>query len=164
MPVHPGSAVEPEVDPGLVALFGSETRVRSLAVLASAHRPLTAYRIGKVGGVPLPKAYREIARLAKAGLVERKNTGWVLCDNDVRALLRRRVRISWADDWLTERARRLPEERALFERLRRTEHTPPPRGWRPRNPERFSRSPVKDEVLREMGLRSSSHADKGRVR
>ncbi|MGB6500287.1 MAG: hypothetical protein WBG19_02645 [Thermoplasmata archaeon] len=150
--------MEPELDPGVVALFGSETRVRTLAVLASAHAPMTAYRIGKVGGISMPKAYREVARLEKAGLVGARKAGWILLDPDVRALLRKRVRVAWANDWLAERARRVPEQQTLFDRLQHTEHAKPPRGWKPREPERFQRSAFKDELLRGMGLRSSDHA------
>jgi hypothetical protein len=54
--------MEPDVDPKLVALFGSETRVRTLAVLAGAFRPLAAYRVAKVGGIPVQKAYEEVRR------------------------------------------------------------------------------------------------------
>ncbi len=57
----------------------------------------------------MPKVYREIARLANAGLVGRRGDGWMLLDDDIRGLLRRRVRISWFDDWIAgegERARR----------------------------------------------------------
>ncbi|MGP8077116.1 MAG: hypothetical protein ACLQD8_04815 [Thermoplasmata archaeon] len=153
--------MEPDLDPRLVALFGSETRVRTLAVLASAHAPMTAYRIGKVGGVSMPKVYREVARLEMAGLIEAHQAGWVLLDRDVRALLRKRIRISWAPDWLAERTRRLPGERALFERLRKTPHARPSPGWQPRDPKRFQRSAFKDEILRNMGLRTSSHGDQG---
>ncbi|MGA7923687.1 MAG: helix-turn-helix domain-containing protein, partial [Thermoplasmata archaeon] len=67
--------MESEVDLTMVALFGSETRVRVLAVLAGAYGPLTAYRVGKTGGVSMPKAYREIGRLHKAGIVARKGAG-----------------------------------------------------------------------------------------
>jgi hypothetical protein len=149
--------VRPEVDPLLVAVFGSETRVRTLAVLANAYGPMTAYRVGKVGGVPMPKVYREIDRLARRKLVARTGDGWVLLDPDVRALLRKRVRIHWAGDWLAERARRLPEERALLERLARTVHARPPARWAPRAPGRLSRTPFKDEALRELGLSTSAH-------
>jgi hypothetical protein len=145
------------MDPGLIALLGSETRVRVLAVLASAHAPMTAYRIGKVGGVSMPKAYREVARLAEARLIGARKDGWVLLDSDVRVLLRKRARIAWADDWMAERARRLPEEQALFDRLQRTEHARPPPGWKPRDPKRFRRSAFKDDLLRGMGLRASDH-------
>jgi sugar-specific transcriptional regulator TrmB len=147
------------IDPRLVALFGSETRVRTLAVLAGASRPMTAYRVGKVGGVPLPKAYEEVRRLAVTGLVVRRASGWVLADPDVRALLLKRVRIAWSEDWFAERRRRAREAAAIFERLRQVPHRKPPRGWKPRNPRRFYRSPTKDRILREMGLRTSLHAD-----
>lgn len=152
------SFVEPDVDRSLVALFGSETRVRTLAVLASAFRPMTAYRVGKVGSIPMPKVYREIDRLAESRLVGREGDGWVLLDPDVRTLFRKRVPIHWAGDWLAERARRLPKQRALFELLRRTAHARPPANWEPREPERFSRPSSKDKALRDLGLRASVHA------
>jgi|SRR5208282_875702 len=91
--------MEFSVDPRLVAVFGSETRVRTLAVLASANGPMTAYRVGKVGEVSMPKVYREIYRLSEVGLVGRRGDGWILLDDDVGGLLRRRVRISWSEDW-----------------------------------------------------------------
>jgi hypothetical protein len=153
--------MEPGVDPRLVALFGSETRVRTLAVLAGAHRPVTAYRIGKVGAIPIHKAYEEVRRLGKVGLVAQRAGGWVLLDEEVRALLRRRVRIAWSEDWFAERNRRAEEERDLLERLRRIPHARPPKGWKPRDPKRFRRSPTKDRILHEMGLRESVHADQG---
>ena len=91
------------VDSALVAAFGSETRVRTLAVLANATRPLTAYRVALVGAIPVDKAYREVRRLAAARLVERRPDGWVLTDGDLRSLLRRRVRIRWDKEWDQER-------------------------------------------------------------
>jgi len=97
------------VDSRLVTVFGSEARVRTLAVLANARRPITAYRVGIVGGVSMPKVYSEISRLSNAGLLERRRNGWVLVDEDIRRLMQRRVRISWSEDWLEgerERARR----------------------------------------------------------
>jgi len=98
--------MEFRVDPGLVTVFGSETRVRTLAALASTNRPLTAYRVGKMGEVSMPKVYREVARLAKAGLVTRRGSGWILLDSDIRNLLRRRVRFSWSEDWFADEADR----------------------------------------------------------
>ncbi len=150
--------MKPEVDPRLVAAFGSETRVRTLAVLANAFRPLTAYRVGKVGGVPLPKVYREIERLAAAGLVERKGAGWVLVDPGIGALLRTRVRLSWAEDWSAEREARRPAMAALHERLKGAARAEPPKGFVARRPEEHARSPYKDERLRKMGLPTSVHA------
>ena len=149
--------METNPDPKLVALFGSETRVRALAVLAGAHRPMTAYRVGKTGSVPLPKAYREIHRLEKAGLVGRRGSGWVLLDDDVRALLRKRVRILWWEDWRAERDRTAPERSALLRRLEALPAPKLPKEWKPRNPREFARDPGKDRILRRLGLRTSSH-------
>jgi hypothetical protein len=86
--------MKPRIDPLLVAAFGSETRVRTLAVLSNAAAPLTAYRIAAVGGIPVVKAYEEVRRLAATGLIDRIGTGWVLRDADIGALLRRRAPIS----------------------------------------------------------------------
>lgn len=82
------------VDSRLIVLFGSETRVRVLAALAHAARPLTAYRIAKASSVAIPNAYREVVRLHRGRLVVRKGKGWVLADRDVRDLLRKRVALA----------------------------------------------------------------------
>lgn len=149
--------MESRIDPRLVALFGSETRVRTLVVLAGAYRPMTAYRVAKVGEVPVQKAYEEMRRLVRSGLVARRDGGWILVDGDVRALLRKRVRVLWYDDWRAERERTAPARRSF---LRRLETLPPlkfQKGWKPRNPESLVRDPRKDEILRELGRRTSVH-------
>jgi hypothetical protein len=151
------------LDGRLVALLGSETRTRVLGCLANAFRPLTGYRVGRTVGVPLPKVYRELKRLRASGLVVQQGGGWVLGDEDVRHLLRKRFRVSWAADWFGEIARRAPEDRAIAARLRAL---PPPRfrtGWTPRNPVRFRRDIEKDRLLRILGRRTSQHADPPRV-
>jgi DNA-binding transcriptional ArsR family regulator len=150
--------MEHEIDARLVAAMGSETRVRVLAVLAGAFRPLTAYRIGKTGDIPLPKTYREIYRLEKAGIVARRSSGWVLLDDDLRAMLRKRIPIRWWEDWSSERSHRFAAQASLVKRLEKRGHPPPPRGWRPKDVRSFVRSPLKDRVLKEMGLRTSLHA------
>lgn len=99
--------MELEVDPLIIAAFGSETRVRTLATLAGASRPITVYRVGKTGGIPLPKAYREVERLERAGVVRRAKKGVELIDPDLRDLFRKRVRILWSED-----QRRLESARA----------------------------------------------------
>ena len=114
------------VDPGLAALFGSEGRVRTLAALANAEAPLTAYRVAMMTGSPPPNVYRELKGLLRVNEVERAPTpegkvGWRLVDADVRGLLRRRLRVVWSEDLLRgsrERGRRA----ALF--TRRSSQTP----------------------------------------
>ena len=91
------------VDPGLAALFGSEDRVRTLAALANADAPLTAYRVATVVGIKPGNVYRELKRLIQVNEVERAPTsdgkpGWKLVDGDVRALLRKRLRVVWSED------------------------------------------------------------------
>jgi hypothetical protein len=41
-----------DLEAGLVALFGSATRVSVLAVLAGVSRPFTGYRVAKIAGIP----------------------------------------------------------------------------------------------------------------
>ena len=149
-----------DIDPAVVAAFGSETRVRTLAVLANAHGPLTAYRIGLVGDVPFPKVYRELYRLEKAGVVGREGKAWTLLDSALASYLSRRVRIAWDVDMAREVADAEPRNaRRRAEALRQAAHVPPPSGFVPRHPEEFRRSPLKDRRLREMGLPTSVHAD-----
>jgi DNA-binding transcriptional ArsR family regulator len=146
-------------DPALVTLFGSKTRVRTLAVLASAARPMTAYRIAKVGEVAIPKVYAELPKLSRAGIVGHRDDGWVLLDDDVRSLLRKRVRIAWAQDFIAESERMGPARKATLARLAKL---PPPKfdtkGWTPKHPKRLMRHRGKDRILRQMGLRRSNHA------
>ncbi len=91
------------MDPGLAALFGSKDRVRILAALANAAAPLTAYRVATMAGMQPPNVYRELKRLVEVKEVGRAITpegrdGWVVADPDLRALLRRRLRIAWIKD------------------------------------------------------------------
>jgi DNA-binding transcriptional ArsR family regulator len=97
------------LDPSLVALFGSETRVAVLAVLAGASRPLTGYRVAKIAGVQPIKAYGELRRLQGARVVRKLPSGWQLLDPQVRRFVGNRVRVAWSEDWeagVRERARR----------------------------------------------------------
>jgi hypothetical protein len=124
---------------------------------------MTGYRIGRTAGVPLPKVYRELKRLRVSGLVARRDGGWVLDDEDVRQLLRKRFHVAWATDWFDEVARRAPEDRELAARLHAL---PAPKfsvGWKPRRPARFQRGAEKDRRLRNMGARISLHGDSPRV-
>ena len=91
------------VDPGLAALFGSEDRVRTLAALANAEAPLTAYRVASIVRMKPPNVYRELKRLLEVAEVQRATTpegrdGWTLVDPNVRTLLQRRQRIVWSQD------------------------------------------------------------------
>ncbi|MGC2034987.1 MAG: helix-turn-helix domain-containing protein [Thermoplasmata archaeon] len=146
-----------ELDPALAAAFGSETRLRVLAVLAHAYGPLTGYRVAKTGGVSIPKAHEQLHRLERSGLVAHREDGWVILDRDVRILLRKRIRIRAWDDWLTEKAEKEPRIVALFDRLSRAPHAEAPKGWEPRDPKRFHRDPRKDKILGRMGLPRSLH-------
>jgi DNA-binding transcriptional ArsR family regulator len=155
-----------EVDPGLVALFGSQTRVRTLAPLACSPSPLTAYRVAWMTGVQRTKVYSELRRLAAAGVVaERKSGGnrstWELVDPEVRSLLRRRARISWSEDWLADLNRdagkqspiQLQQQREdFFRRVRRPKSVP--RAAKAILAE-MKRRPGKDVELARLGLATS---------
>lgn len=145
------------VDRRLVALCGSETRVRTLGVLANAFGPLTGYRIGRTAQVPLPKVYRELRRLQSARLVANTSGGWVLRDPDVGALLRKRYRVAWAGDWLRGISRRQSEDRRILDQLQSLPPPKFPKQWSPRGPRRLARRRGKDALLRRMGLEASLH-------
>src|SRR5580658_7263565 len=93
-----------KISPALVALFGSATRVRTLAPLANSSRPMTAYRIAQMTGAQRIKVYTELRKLAVVGIVRRVqgNWGrseWELVEPDLRNLLRKRARIVSMDEW-----------------------------------------------------------------
>lgn len=150
-----------QVDAGLAALFGSEDRVRTLAALANAEAPLTAYRVAAMVGMEPPNVYRELRRLVKVNEVTRVSTpegrnGWTVVDPDVRALLRRRLRIVWIQD--LSRGARDRERRAVLamQRSRRdpldlSKFTP----GRPLTDSEIRRRREKDEVLQRAGARTS---------
>lgn len=139
----------------LIALCGSETRVRTLGVLAATERPMTGYRIGRAGGIPLPKVYRELKRLRRSGLVRQDRDGWTLADPHVAALFREHLRIVPAGSSGT--ARREREVAAVVRKLRALPRPRFPRRWAPRQPARFRRDPAKDALLERRGLRTSPH-------
>jgi DNA-binding transcriptional ArsR family regulator len=91
------------VDPKVEAFVGSANRVRTLAPIANAARPLTAYRIAWLARVPRSKVYVELRRLSESGLVEERKdrkgrSTWTMTDADVAAFLRKKVRIAWSED------------------------------------------------------------------
>ena len=149
------------VDPGLAALFGSEDRVRTLAALANAEAPLTAYRVASMVGMKPPNVYRELKRLLRFNEVERARTpdgrdGWKLMDADVRSLLRRRLRVVWSEDLLRgtrERGRRaaLIIERGSRTPLDLSRFAP----GRPFAPAVVRRRLEKDRILVKAGARTS---------
>jgi len=93
-------------DPRLIAFCGSETRVSTLGVLANSSEPLTGYRVSKLAGVQPIKVYRELDRAVAAGIVRKGARGYVLSDPDLRALLQKRVRVSWSESWYASEGER----------------------------------------------------------
>lgn len=161
-----------DIDPALVAFCGSENRVRTLGVLANAEFPMSGYRVAKVAGVPESKAYPELLRAVRAGLVQKSREGYRLTDPGVRALLRVRVRLYWAEDWDRSRSAwpaetpRLLKEglKAIRERIRRDPSYLRPRGWSPPAAasslaRELRRDPAKDDALRRRARRTSLRED-----
>lgn len=92
------------LDPALAVLFGSEARALSLGVLANAKRPMTGYRVAKTAGIPKIKAYAQLKAAAQAGWIERRGNMYWMPEGDLRSLLRKKVRLYWYEDWLSDRA------------------------------------------------------------
>jgi hypothetical protein len=155
------------VDPGLAALFGSEDRVRTLAALANAEAPLTAYRVASMVQMKPPNVYRELKRLLEVDEVKRATTpdgqsGWTLVDLNVRALLQRRQRIVWSQDlsrgmearerraaWAIQQSRQRPIDLSKFE------------PGRPLTAEEIRQRRLKDKTLARAGARRSVRLAKG---
>jgi DNA-binding transcriptional ArsR family regulator len=109
------------VDPRVAALLGSTNRVRTLAPLANAYGPMTAYRVAQLAGIPRTKVYAELRRLRGAGVVEarRNRSGrstWVLLDHDMALYLRKKIRIAWSGDLAAAAVRRAGRERDVLAR------------------------------------------------
>jgi hypothetical protein len=161
-----------DIDPGMVALFGSQNRTLVLSALANASGPLSGYRVAKLFGGQKIKVNAELVRLAKAGIVTRRRApsgelGWTLEDPDLRRLLRKRARICFAPDWdrrrpasgeavnriLAEIEASLPDPKVDREFYR-------PKNWKP-TPAALNllrekvRPPEKDAILRKYGARTS---------
>ena len=91
------------INPKAEAFAGSATRLRTLAPIANANFPLTAYRIAWLSRIARSKVYDELRRLLSAGLVEerkdrREEATWTLTDPAVAEFLRKKVRIAWSED------------------------------------------------------------------
>jgi hypothetical protein len=152
------------VDPRLVALFGSATRVRTLASLAGAPGPLTAYRVAQIAGVQRTKVYAELRRLAAAGMVQQRPSGagrseWNLINPDVRSLLRRRARVVRSEDLEAEAGELARSARRILAKYARDPINAGLLGDRSRvrNPKDFERPIEKDRILASLGLRVSGH-------
>jgi len=159
-------------DPAIVAFCGSETRARTLAVLANASFPMSGYRVARVAQVAEPKVYQELRRAVGVGTVRRLRTGYLLADPDIRTLLRMRVRIYWDRDWdlartgWAQQTPRLLKDGlvAIRERLRSDPAYLRPRGWKPPVGARklsleLERPPGKDARLRRRARRTSRRED-----
>ncbi len=152
-----------DVDPALTSLIGSTSRLLTLAVLANADEPLTGYRVAKVANLPRQKVYPELRRSIEAGLVRKTASGFTLTDADVRALLRKRVRIRWDEEWDRARWGRLATPSTeLAEILQSLTGT---RLYNPKNRipaaalQELEHDPEKNRILRKYGARPSARKD-----
>jgi len=150
-----------DVDPGIVTLFGGETKVLTLAALSSASQPLTGYRVTKLTKAQPTKVYDEIRRLAKAGFISERQTsagrrGWIVSDPDLRSLFRRRVRLLWNEDWSKTLDQKPKLRKSDLDRVLSLDVTQyrPNRSAIP-NPEEFARPAAKDSALASAGLKTS---------
>jgi DNA-binding transcriptional ArsR family regulator len=146
----------------LARVFGSESRLMTLATLANASAPISGYRIAKVGRISPPKVYSELRRLKNSDIVARQQSdsgrsGWILKDTALGQYLRLRVRISDSPDWFKESERR---SNAALQWLRSVDTSTIRQGTRADplgipNSKEFVRSRSKDRDLRRVGLRVS---------
>lgn len=129
-----------------------------LGALADSREPQTGYFLARKAGVYPSKAYGELRKLQEAGILEQREDAsgykkYLLIDDELRRFLRRRVRLTTAEEWFSlERSR---ERRRAYERLRRSkvelpDFTPEPESVRHR--EEFERVPEKDEAIRRIRL------------
>jgi hypothetical protein len=155
--------MEIRADPILTSLFGSRNRLMTLAVLANSDEPLTGYRVAKVAHLPRQKVYPEIRRGIKAGLIRRSGAGYSLADPDVRALLRKRVRIRWDEEWDRARSGRRWEVNDDLAQIRLalkgvkifdSHHRIPDSALR-----ELERDPEKNRILRKYGGRASGRKE-----
>jgi hypothetical protein len=152
-----------DLDPSLSTLIGSRTRLLTMAVLANSDEPLTGYRVAKVAGLPRTKVYPEIRRGLAAGLLVRAGSGYRMDDPDVRALLRKRVRIRWYDEWNRSRGSRATSVDRELGRIQATlkgVRTYDPNNRIPASALReLKRDPEKNRILRRLGLRPSTRKE-----
>ena len=144
------------VDPNLSALFGSEIRVRTLAVLANSAGPSTGYRIAQVSGDERTKVYDVLRSLAGSGIVRsvRRRDGresWSLADADLRRMLIRRVRLTGETEWDSGFASRVDRAREFVDAVGsiNLRGLPSPSKETLRE---LRRSPAKDRALAAAGL------------
>jgi hypothetical protein len=156
--------MEAGVDPTLLSLFGSQTRLLTMAVLANATEPLTGYRVAVIAGLPREKVYPEIRKGLVTGLLAHTDDGYRMVDPDVRRLLQKRVQIRWEKEWDRERTGWNDGTQDRLNAILASIPSDPtylrPKGWEPPAAARLliremRRPNSKDAVLRRRGLRTS---------
>ena len=141
------------------ALFGSRNRAWILGYLAAAGAPPTGYTIAKELRIGESKVYPELKRLEKGGFVSARldskgRRRFVLADEDLSRLLRRRLRILRTSEWFApafadERERRT----RAAERIPLKDTGRPDPKVRRKFAQEFERPPEKDRALKRLGLR-----------
>src|SRR3990172_2109650 len=145
------------LDPGMIALFGSETRAKGLGFLADARTPRTGYAVAAAIGVKPPKVYVELKRLAAGGILEvvaepGGPARYRIGDGPLREFLVRRGRVTTFVDWFDGSRRQARDQ--LLEQARSLRVVLP--RWKADpasvpNPSEFRRSRSKDLALRRFG-------------
>jgi len=161
-----------DLDPTLLAMFGSRGRLLTVAVLANADEPLTGYRIAQIADLPRQIVYPEIRRGLVSKAIEEVDGKYRLADPDLRGLLRKRVPIVGSREWDAARKGWAEETPALLAadladirgKLRKNRYYLRPKGWKPSAANlvvmrELARSPEKDASLRRAGLRTSARKD-----
>jgi len=157
-----------DVDASLVSLFGSQTRLLTMAVLANANEPLTGYRVAVIANLPREKVYPLLRKGVATGTLVAGPEGFRMIDADVRALLRKRIRIRWDQEWDRARSGWDKETRGKLTGLLASIPKDPtylrPKGWKPSPSARraireLERSPSKDALLSSRGLRTSARRE-----
>lgn len=158
-----------EVDPGLLALFGSKDRVRTLAILANANSPLTAYRIARTAEVEPPNIYRELSKLVRVSEVRRMKTpegeeGWALIDSDLQRLFRKRWRLTWSVDLIREQRGKQERVARTFSKASRIPLTLPTARSTGSLPARLARRRLEKDRILARGQARTSIRTKGSLR
>jgi sugar-specific transcriptional regulator TrmB len=146
-------AMKFNIDPAVGHLFGSETRAKVLGVLANSLGSKTGYEISKTLDIGPSKVYDVLKKMETSGFLKAvrgrsRFKRYLLADEDLRRLLRKRVRIAVEKDWFSPEMER--EREKAFELARKLVVRVPKANRIPKsipNRREFTRPPEKDRAL-----------------
>lgn len=148
-------------DPQPVGLFRGGLRAATLAALASARNPLTGYRVAQLARKQRVKVNCELRTLQDLGVVSQVDIGvgkrgWILNDPDLRRYFQRTMRISWSEDWFSDREAVTRRNQLILRKLdRKPVDLSKFRGYAPPFPAEFAGRAETDRELAALGLRRS---------